>query len=259
MYADIHSHVLPYMDDGAKDLETAVKLVLACIKQGIDTIICTPHFSYSQEKDIERFLKKREESLALLKNELKKRDIPAPDFVLGAEVSFDCDLAEINGIEKLAISETNYLLLEMPTVTWQTWMFDYIYNLIAKKDLVPIIAHVERYRQTKEAMDKLKRLEVYFQVSASSVAHRKFNDNVSKLLKSGDVHFIATDAHNLTSRAPEMKQAMEVIKTKFSPLYAQALIENSYKVTKNELCHKKEIEYYTFPTKKRGFFSKFFK
>lgn len=259
MYADIHSHVLPYIDDGAKDLETAVQLVIACTEQGIDTIVCTPHFSYSKENTVEIFIKKREESLNLLKSELKKRDIPAPEFVLGAEVAFDCDLTEIKDLEKLAIAGTNYILLEMPDVTWQTWMFDYIYTLIAQKNLIPIIAHVERYNQTKEVMDKLKRLEVYFQVSASAVAHRKLNDNVCKLLKSGDVHFIATDTHSLRTRPPEMKRAMEVIKTKFSPSYEEALIENSYKVLKNVLCHKKEVEYYTFQKKKPNFFSKFFK
>ena len=259
-YADIHSHILPYIDDGAKDLDTAVQLVSVCLEQDIDTIVCTPHFSPLADKNVLEFIKKRDESLALLKNELEKRNIPSPNFLLGAEVLLDCDLAEVENIEKLAITGTDYILLEMPDVTWQSWMFDYIYNLLALKNLIPVIAHVERYSQTKEAMDKLKRLEVYFQVNASSVIHnRKMNDEVSRLLKSGDVHFISTDTHSLKTRPPEMKKAMEIIEMKYTPQYAQTLRLNSYKVIKNEICHKKEAEYYTFEPKKRGFLSRFFK
>lgn len=258
-YVDLHSHILPYMDDGARDLETAVQLVSACVSQNIDTIVLTPHFYPSQDKSVLDFIKKRDENFSLLKNELIKRNIPMPEFRLGAEVNFDCDLSEVKDIEKLCIEGTDYLLLEMPESVWQEWMFDYIYNLIAQKNVTPIIAHAERYIQTKEIMSRLKRLEVYFQVNASSLLNKDFGNNAYKLLKNNDAHFIATDAHSLRRRPPEMDKAMEFIERKFSPEYARMLAENSYKVLENRRCYKRESEYYTYKKRKRGFFGRFFR
>lgn len=259
-YADLHSHILPYLDDGAKDLDTAVQLVSACIEQNIDTIVCTPHFSPATDRSVSEFIKKRDESFKLLLSELKRRNIDAPKMLLGAEVLFDCDLTEVENLEMLAFTNTDYILLEMPDVTWQSWMFDYIYNLIAQKNLIPIIAHIERYGQTKEALEKLKRLEVFFQVNASSVVHKHHNDVVSMLLKSNDVHFISTDTHSLNSRPPEMKAAMNIIKSKYSSEYAETIRENAYKVINNEICEKREADYYTYSAKKkRSFFGRFFK
>lgn len=257
-YADLHSHILPYMDDGAKDLDTAVQLVSACLQQDIDTIVCTPHFSPSEDKNVLEFIKKRDESFRLLKNELEKRNIDAPKMLLGAEILFDCDLTEVADIEKLAFTGTDYILLEMPDVSWQDWMFDYIYNLIAQKKLTPIIAHVERCRQSKEAMNKLKRLEVYFQVNASSIVHKRNKNELAKLFKNKDVHFISTDTHSLKSRPPEMKEAMKIIENKYSYEYAHTIRENSYKVIRNEVCDKRD-EYYTYGEKRNGFLSRFLK
>ena len=258
-YADLHSHIIPYMDDGARDLDTAVQLVSACVSQNIDTIVLTPHFYPSGGKSVSDFIKKRDENFALLKNELIKRNIPMPEFRLGAEVNFDCDLSEVPDIERLTIEGTDYLLLEMPEDVWQMWMFDYIYNLIAQKNVTPIIAHAERYIQTKEIMSKLKRLDVYLQINASSLLNKDFGNNAYKLLKNNDVHFIATDTHSLKRRPPEMEKAMEFIGRKFSLEYAEQLADNSYKVLENKACYKRESEYYTYKKQRRGFFGRFFR
>lgn len=257
-YADLHSHILPYIDDGAKDLDIAVELISNCVNQGIDTIVFTPHYYPSRENSVNKFLEKRNKSFELLKNELIKRNIPMPEMKLGAEILFDCDLSEVSDIEKLKIEGTDYILLEMPDSTWQTWMFDYIYNLIAQKNIVPIIAHIERYSQTKEIMDKLKRLDVYFQINSSSIVHKVHSKNVNKLLKDGDVHFISTDTHSIKGRPPQMDKAMKIIEKKYGQEYVKNLVDNSYKVINNELCYKKEADYYTYP-KKRSLFGSLFK
>ena len=128
-YVDIHSHILPFLDDGARDLQMAVELVKECISQGITTVICTPHYLYSEKNDVDSFIKKRNESYQLLKAELEKQNITGVDFRLGAEVNFNCDLSEIQGIERLAVEGTSYILVEMPFSIWQDGMFDYLYKL----------------------------------------------------------------------------------------------------------------------------------
>ena len=244
-YVDLHSHILPYTDDGAKDLDTAVSMVEACISQGIKTIVCTPHYYHISEKNVLNFVERRNRNLELLKNELKKRNIEVPDFRLGAEVSFECDLTEIENIEKLAIEGTNYILIEMPDILWQSWVLDYLFNLYAQKNLIPIIAHVERYNQPKDVMEKLRRLEVYFQVNASALMRRSDCKKILKMLKNNEIHFIASDTHNMSMRKPFLTQAFEIISKKLSPATANELNKNAYKVVNNMDLDKKNIEYYT--------------
>ena len=127
-YVDIHSHVLPFLDDGAEDLKTAVEIVKECINQGITTIVCTPHYLHNKEESVDGFITRRDESYRLLKSELEKQKINNIDFRLAAEVNFNCDLSAVDNIEKLAIEGTDYILIEMPGATWQDGMFDYLYT-----------------------------------------------------------------------------------------------------------------------------------
>lgn len=233
-YVDIHSHVLPFLDDGAEDMKTAVEIVKECIKQGITTIICTPHYLHNREESVNDFIKRRDESYRLLKNELEKQGITNIDFRLAAEVNFNCDLSEVENIEKLAIEGTDYILIEMPGAAWQDGMFDYLYTLIAKKNLIPIIAHVERYYQNEREFQKLEKLQVYFQVNAPAFLDKADKKNADKLLKDRKVHLIGTDVHNLSNRSVKMKKGLSYIEKKTSAEYLQYLIGNGFNVINNE-------------------------
>lgn len=257
-FVDLHSHILPGIDDGAKNAEIAALMANACLQQGIDTIVCTPHYYHSRKNSVASFIEKREESLELLKNELTKRNKPSPEFFLGAEVLFDCELTEIQDIEKLAFSGTNYILIEMPYTPWQTWMFEYIYDLIALKNLTPVIAHIERYEQSPEMIEQLAGMEVCFQINADSVLGGPCKSRAHKLLDEGLVQIIATDTHNMNSRPPKMSEAFKAIEQKYSEKYSAHLIENSRRIIQNLEIEKAELEYYAHKTKKR-FFGRFFR
>ncbi len=255
-YVDIHSHILPFLDDGAKDLKTAVVLVKECINQGIKTIICTPHYLYSENNDVESFIKKRDESFALLKAELEKQNITDIDFRLGAEVSFNCDLSEIKDIEKLSIEGTDYILIEMPFSTWQDGMFDYLYTLIARKNLVPIIAHVERYYQNEREFKKLEKLDVYFQVNAAAFFDRADRKNANKLMKNKKIHLLGTDTHSISARPPKMEEGYTYIRKKYDSSYAEYIRNNGHLVIMNMEIEKNETDY---GYHKPGFFKIFFR
>ncbi len=242
-YVDIHSHILPFLDDGAKDLQTAVVLVKECISQGIKTIICTPHYLYSEKDDVESFIAKRNDSFRLLKAELEKQNITDIDFRLGAEVNFNCDLSEVKNIEKLAIEGTDYILIEMPFSTWQDGMFDYLYTLIARKNLIPIIAHVERYYQNEREFKKLEKLDVYFQVNASAFLERGDKRNANKLMKNKKIHLLGTDTHSLSTRPPKMEEGYAYIRKKFDSSYAEYIRTNGHLVIMNMEIEKKENDY----------------
>lgn len=256
-YIDFHSHILPKIDDGAKDENMSVEMAKMCLKQNIDTIVCTPHYYHSQKNSVENFLKKREESYLILKNELQKNNIHI-NLKLGAEVNFNCDLSEVCNIEKLAMEGTNYILIEMPYGTWQDGMFDYIYKLNAKKNLMPIIAHAERYCQNDKIFKKLENLDVCFQINASSF-FSKGNEkkNAIKLLKSNKIHLLGTDTHNITTRPPELEKGFSYIKKKSSQVYCNYLKENGLRVISNEDIEKNDgsydYGYFSLPFWKRFF------
>lgn len=257
-FVDLHSHILPKLDDGAKNEQIAADMAAEYVKNGVTDVVCTPHYYRTREKNADDFREKRAKSLELLKNELKSRNITPPNFLLGAEVHFDCDLTEIEGIEKLAFTGTDYILIEMPDSPWQDWMFDYIYDLIAVKRLTPIIAHLERYEQPFSMVEKLAKMEVYCQVNASSVLGGPFKAQAHKLLKNRLVQLISTDTHNMTTRPPKIKEAFDVISQKYSSDYADRIMENGYRVIKNLELEKTDIEYYV-PAKKKGFLRRLFK
>ncbi len=242
-YVDIHSHILPFLDDGSKDLQTAVMLVKECIKQGITNIVLTPHYLYSENNDVESFIKKRNESFLMLKNELKKQNIEEIDFRLGAEVNFNCDLSAVKDIEKLAIEGTDYILIEMPFSTWQESMFDYLYTLIAQKNLIPVIAHVERYYQNEREFKKLEKLDVFFQVNAPAFTEIGDKKNARKLLKNKKIHLLGTDTHNLSSRPPKMEDGYGYIRKKLNPAYAEYIRVNGHLLLMNAEIEKSETDY----------------
>lgn len=256
-YIDFHSHILPGIDDGAKNVEMALAMAKECQKQNIGTIFCTPHYYHSSRNSVDDFLKVRRESYVLLKKELEKNNIDI-DLKLGAEVNFNCDLSEVTGIEKLAYEGTDYILIEMPYGTWQESMFDYLYKIGAKKNLTPIIAHAERYCQDGKIFKKLEELDVFFQVNASSfLENGNEKKHAVKLLKDNKIHLIGTDMHNLTSRKPELEKGFSYIKKKTSPAYVKYLKENGIRVLNNEELEKNDgsysYNYFSFPFLKRFF------
>lgn len=256
-YIDFHSHILPEIDDGASNLEISLGMAREYLKQGVDTVFCTPHYYHGSKNSVEDFLKRRKESYDALKRELERNSINI-NLKLGAEVNFNCDLSELSGIERLAYEDSDYILIEMPFCAWQDGMFDYIYKLSAKKKLTPVIAHIERYAQDEKTFKKLEGLDVLFQVNASSFLHGgREKRNAVKLLKTNKIHVIGTDAHNLTVRPPEMKAGFSYIKRKMSEEYTDYLKENGRRIMNNEEVEKSDAFYgygYFYPSFLRRFF-----
>lgn len=258
-FIDIHSHILQNIDDGSKDIETAIKILIESANQNVDTIILTPHFYSSKKQTVEDFIKRRDSLYNILKSEIKNRNLILPNLRVGAEVALDCDLSKVEHIEKLAIEGTNYILIEMPYEDWHDWMFESIYSIIASKNLIPIIAHIERYTLKKnELIDKLSKLEVYFQINASSLLDNSYMKETIKLINNNCIHFIGSDAHNLTDRPTRIKNAMEFLKDKVSVQFVDYLCNNSRLLLDNEYIEK---NYNYFDKKPRvsifkNFFSK---
>lgn len=257
-FIDIHSHILQNIDDGATSVEMAIELLKESANQNVGTIVLTPHYYNSKKQTVDSFLLKRNKLFDVLKREMANHKFDFPNLRLGAEVALTCDLSKVQDIEKLAIEGTNYILIEMPYSNWQGWMFESIYSIIASKNLIPVIAHIERYPIKKnEYITELANMELYFQMNASSLMDIDYKADALKLIGRNLIHFIGSDAHNLEIRPPQIKEAMEFLGNKISPDFVGYLCENAELLLENKYIEKENT--YRFKPQKDNIFKRLFK
>ncbi len=209
---DFHSHILPKIDDGSKDIHMSMEMLKRSREQGITTIVATPHF-YADSNTIGRFLEKRERSLEQIQG---CGDFPAPKIVSGAEVCFFSGIGHADDIEKLCIGSTNLLLLEMPFRAWSERDLYEIERLL-NGGITPVIAHLERFYQfqkDKKIIPALLDFPVLIQINAECLLHWRQCRQAVKLFKGGQAHLLGSDCHNLVNRPQNLLAGREVLEKK---------------------------------------------
>ena len=225
-YVDIHSHILPHMDDGAQDMEMALEMLRIAQSEGITDIIVTPHYKAGRFKgDAKQMHRQLEEVRRLMKQE--GIDV---NLYPGNEIYYRSELEEkLESGELSTMNGSNYVLVEFSP------MESFLYIRGAVEELfgmgyTPILAHVERYQcmcKHPEYVAQLKKMGCGIQVNASTVTGgfgfmgKRF---AHKLLKEGLVDYIGTDAHNTAGRKPEMKKCADVLYKKYDRKYADAVL-----------------------------------
>lgn len=214
---DFHSHILPEIDDGAKDVEESIAMLKMLKEQGVNTVALTPHYIATDESP-EDFLKRREASFSKLKNAIKKENADVPEMLLGAEVYFYPGLLRMEGIEKLKLEGTNLLLLEMPMSRWSEFNLREIIECSNSMGTTIVLAHIERYLklQKSDIIDTLLDNDFLLQTNASFFNMKKTRRKALKMFKNNEIHFIGSDCHNTKYRPPYIKDALDIIKDKFS-------------------------------------------
>ncbi len=217
---DFHSHILPEMDDGAKDIEESLALLLSLREQGVTTVVATPH--YRGRCSIKRFLKDRQKSYDKLKAAMDATGEQYPEIILGAEVAVSGYILQHHGLDRLCIEGTNYLLAEMPDKHWAPYLYHVIYTLSAQYRLNVIIAHVDRYFTSFGRNNKILKLiemQPIFQINTSSLMLGK-GKKLLKWLDSFGVNIIlGTDCHNTTNRLPHYSKPAQYIIKKYGQEY----------------------------------------
>lgn len=212
---DFHSHILPGMDDGSRDVPESLKLLVLSAQQGIETIIATPHF-YHDRESVADFLNRRQASYEELMKACKLYD-ELPEIRLGAEVAFFSGMSRLMDLEKLRMEGTDCILIEMPFSIWTAGTISEIFAVISKTNLIPILAHVERYPDFLSEGDKLGDLigmGVLFQLNGEFFLSSKSKRHALNTLRHGDYYLLGSDMHNLTSRPPNLGEAFSVIERK---------------------------------------------
>lgn len=209
---DFHSHVLPGIDDGSKTVEESIALLRMEAEQGITHVVATPHF-YPQQDTPERFLKRRAEAEAALRAEMGKY-AQLPALSIGAEVFYFRGISDSDAISELTIDRKSCILIEMPSPPWTDSMYRELEGLYAKRGLIPIIAHVDRYIgrfRTHGIPKRLAELPVLVQANADFFLRRSTSAMALGMLKKGGIHLLGSDCHNMTSRKPNLGDALDLI------------------------------------------------
>ena len=217
---EYHCHILPGIDDGAKDVQTSLEMIETMKSQGVDRIIATPHFYAHREKSVTDFMKKRQEAFEKIKDKAAIKEI-----YLGAEVAVEHGISELPDIEKLAIEGTRIILLELPYRAYSKWMSEEIYNVSAEFNLKVMLAHVHRYFEyySKEELETILSTKSIMQINNEAFASWKEKKLAKRVIADEKRFAFGSDTHNNNDRKPNW----DFLKKKVKPEIIE-LSDNMY-------------------------------
>lgn len=226
---DLHTHILPRMDDGCRDSDEAIATLRECAAQGVAGIVATPH--YMPGRDISGFIEKRRRSFETLMGALPGDEV-FPDIRLGAEVAYCENLRYEEDIEKLCFSGSRYILFELPFEKWSSHVLDDIEYISGTRGLMPIIAHAERYIgfQDKRNVDRLFSSGFIIQMNAEYVTCPYTARAARRIIKRKGVHLLCSDCHRPHSRPQNLRMAYNALERHFMHDYCSDLSGNSRQI-----------------------------
>lgn len=210
---DFHTHILPEMDDGSQSVEESLKMLRLEREQGIDAVVLTPHFDMRKEA-VEEFLARREAAMA----KLSAAEMPEMKLIPGAELLYsNIGLRQYENLEALCIGG-RYLLIETMEPEWtQAFQTDLQY-LILERNIIPILAHVERYYwigKNRKILRALREGGALLQMNAEFFLHKQTLRKAMKLFQKEKIHLLGSDCHHLNFRIPNLGIAVQKIQAHF--------------------------------------------
>lgn len=229
---DLHCHLLPSIDDGARNISESIALAKVAYESGITHVVCTPHIHDGYfNNDIEII----ESTHGIFKSALEREGIPLKSH-FAAEVRINPNI--ISMVQEERVPFLGYfdgqpvLLLELPHSHIPPGT-EQLIQWLKKQGIVPMIAHPERNRDILANYNKANWLRgkgVLFQLTAGAITGtfgQRVQDCVFKLLNDGFADIIATDAHNMSKRPPELAGAYQLVKDEFGVASAEDLCTNN--------------------------------
>ena len=220
---DIHTHILPNVDDGSNSLEESLKHLQKMADLGVEKVFLTPHFMLGKYANN---LENITQHFNAFKAEVAKLQI-STEVLLGAEVYCDPTVLEQTLQERLTLGNSNYVLFETSLNDIGKDIKKFIYELQVN-DFRPILAHPERYQEIKEnpikADDFLQR-DVYLQINTGSILGgygKQVQDTAFELIDRGWVHFLGSDCH-CRSMVYDFPEAVDAIRHEFDNKMAELL------------------------------------
>ena len=234
---DIHSHVLPGVDDGASNMRESIQMLRFARRQGITQVVATPHYSHSfrntSPDEIRKLCREVQEAA---QRELKTEIHIWP----GQEIMYDGDV--LNLLEKgsiLTIADSRYVLTEfLPSAP-----YSYIYRAVRElllEGYIPIVAHAERYMYLREKgrLDEIRDQGACIQINFRRIGGKWYDSTTRwcrEMLRGRKIDFLGTDMHNMTERRPETREALEWMRKHLGRNYlSKILCRNQQKVLEDK-------------------------
>lgn len=233
---DMHCHIVPGVDDGADNMEEAVKMLKLEYEEGVRHIIATPHFRFNMfETPLETVL----EQFEALKKEAAHIGDEGIDLHLGCEFHVNLNMAEMLREKKvLTMAGSRYVLVEFSGPAKKSQVRERLYSLVSS-GYKPIIAHVERCSELRSDVgfiEEMVEMGAKVQINAESIIGKegfRVKRFCTRLMKEDLLHFVGTDSHGSSFRVPKMKEAYAYVEKKMGEEYAeQIFIVNPAKLIK---------------------------
>ena len=235
---DIHSHILPGVDDGSDSLESSLDMARLAVQSGVTAMVATPHCNIPDDICI-RDAETMRRAVASFRAELKKNDIPLRIYE-GMEIFATDDIVErFYARELTTLNNSVYPLVEFPFDFFAGQATGILRSLISI-GLRPIVAHPERYIYVQEDPALLNiwiSMGCYLQVNRGSITGR-FGEQIEELsmsmLERGFITFIASDAHSPVFRTTWMEDIRDLLTAHMGAKYASEILSrNPSRMLKN--------------------------
>jgi protein-tyrosine phosphatase len=210
---DLHTHILPGIDDGARSLQESLELGRSAAIEGVTTVAATPHVRADYPTTAEQM----EEGVATLRTEFRAAGVPV-EVIHGGEMEIDTVVnLDPNDVNRFTLGQTGrYLLVEFPYSGWPFALEGLLHSLRAR-GITPIIAHPERNPEIQgrpSMIGAAVELGALVQVTAGSISGlfgRGARRAVKRLLELGLVHVLASDVHRPGFRDGELAAAADLV------------------------------------------------
>lgn len=232
---DIHCHILPGVDDGARNMEESLWMLNKEYQEGVRHVILTPHFRYDMFEPhmnivTRQFMQLRRAAMNIGDEGMR--------LYLGCELHSSMDMVEcLKKGRRLTLAGSRYVLVEFSNGDEKNYIEERVRSLLMN-GFIPIIAHVERYKATRNDigfLTELKDMGAHIQVNADTISGQDgfgAKTFARKVMKHGLLDFVGSDGHRKTERIPEIgKCVAKMEKTMGSEYVKKIFTKNPRKIT----------------------------
>ena len=223
---DIHTHILPGIDDGARDAETAAAMLRMMKAQGVDVIGATPHY-YCLDCTPEEHRAKAEKAYGTLlrtwENTPAEEPGPLPEIRIGAEIYLAESLQAVQKPECLKLSGTDLMLFELPFTGFTRWIPAVTELVASRAKGIPLFAHIDRYirlygRKVTDALESIP--GAAFQFNSDAFDDRAALKYMYSLINRGFTVFFASDCHGAHRRPPDLGKQLPALEKKLTKKFS---------------------------------------
>ena len=223
---ELHSHILPNMDDGSSNVNTSLTMLRRMTEQGVGIVCATSHY-YAGQNDVLTFCERRQKAYVDLRAAMVGEAFP--ELLPAAEIAYFQQI-ETQDLTPLCIQGTRTLMLEMPFADWTDLQVETVEALALDCGYQVVLVHPERFcfsGSNRSQLRRLARLPIGLQVNAGSLIRWSTRRQALELLQMAPYPLLGSDCHNLTSRPPNLKRGRNIIRKKLGERFLEQMDENA--------------------------------